>query len=207
MKLRRMLSPVARLAYLRHKIVLEAALDDLRPVEPALRVIFRTGSEADLRAFSLKAHGYDEEARCFGLERLAAGDRLVIGSAPSGVAFYAWIMFGQMDLGCRAYRPIPRDVAYTYKLFTVPGYRGQRICPAYYTWLKAVLPPEGIRRVRAWVESGNDASMRSHLHSGFHPAGAIWHAQFLFRSYFFVSGREIGKVPAGWRSSSVKCSF
>ncbi len=207
MNLRRMLSPVARLAYLRHKIVFEASLDDLSSVEPSIRVQFRSGGEADLRAFNLKAHGYDEEARRFGLERLAAGDRLVIGDAPSGVAFYAWIMLGQMDLGCRAYRAIPQDVAYTYKLFTVPGYRGQRICPAYYTWLKTVLPGEGIRKVLAWVESGNHASLRSHRHSGFHPAGAIWHAQFLFRSYFIVTGREIGKIPAGWKRSSVKCGF
>jgi hypothetical protein len=191
----------------------EAVLDDLKPTQPAIYIRFRAGDETDLRKFNRRDHGYDEAALCFGLERLAAGDRLIIGEAPSGFAFYGWLMFGQMDLGCRAYRPVQSDCVYTYKLFTAPSYRGLRICPAYYGWLKNALQfqegidagfPRGVRRIVSWVESKHAASIRSHEHAGLHRAGIIWHIQFLFRSYFFKTGATLDS-QAEIGASSIKC--
>src|SRR5581483_8169396 len=100
------------------------------------------------------------------------------------VVFYAWVMFGQLDLSCRNYQPLPGDVAYTYKLYTVPAFRGKRICPAYYSFLKRELRAIGFRRVMAWVEAGNRASIHAHLRAGLAVSGTIWHFRLLGRAYF-----------------------
>jgi RimJ/RimL family protein N-acetyltransferase len=93
-----------------------------------------------------------------------------------------------MDMGLRDYAPLPRDSAYTYKLFTLAAARGRGICPAYYTWLKRELRATGYRRVLAWVEAGNRPSIQAHTRAGFALAGTIWHVRFLFRSYPVLRG-------------------
>ena len=215
MSLRRMVAPLAQLAFVRRKFLFEADLDRIESTRPAINVRYRMGGEADLRRFNYEVHGYDRAAREFGLERLAAGDRLIVGDAPSGVAFYAWLMFGQMDLGLRAYRRIPVHSAYTYKLFTVASYRGLRICPAYYAWLKDALASSGtalgglpyeVRRVISWVEAGNGASIRVHERSGFHRIGSICHVQLLFRNYFCIAGHFLSS-QANPGVSAIKCGY
>jgi hypothetical protein len=179
----------ARILYLRRKLIFESSVNEGEPVVAAMPVTFRFGNERDLLALDKHEHGYSDEARAFGLGRLKMGDRLVICEGDAGVVFYAWVMFNQMDLSCRAYLPLSPSRAYTYKLFTVARYRGRRICPAYYTFIKGELKKRGIRHVVAWVEAGNRESIRAHLRSGFHEVGMIWHVQFLFRSYFGVNHR------------------
>jgi RimJ/RimL family protein N-acetyltransferase len=93
-------------------------------------------------------------------------------------------MFGQLDLSCRNYVRLARDVAYTYKLYTVPAFRGHRICPAYYSFLKRELREMGFRSVMAWVEAGNQASIHAHERSGLRRAGTIWHWRVAGRAYF-----------------------
>jgi L-amino acid N-acyltransferase YncA len=130
--------------------------------------------------------GYSAEAREFGRERLRAGDRFVLCEAEGRVVFYAWVMFGQLDLSCRNYVPLTRDRAYTYKLYTVPSFRGRRICPAYYTFLKGQLREMGFRTVMAWVETGNKASIHAHQRSGLRAVGTIWHWRLLGRPHFSI---------------------
>lgn len=172
----------ARVASLRRKLLFECATrsEAMPPVEG---LAFRYGTAGDLDFLAAPEFQYDVEARGFGLERMAAGDRLVIGERGGRIVFYAWVMYGQMDMGLRDYAPLSPSQAYTYKLFTVSDCRGQRICAAYYDWLKRALSAAGYRSVLAWIEAGNRPSIRAHERAGFRQTGTIWHARLLFRSY------------------------
>jgi hypothetical protein len=181
MNLRGILRFGARVASVRRKVLLECSTDGAENGRG--RVQFRYGNGDDLLVLGAPEYEYDAGAREFGMERLAAGDRLVVGETGGRIVFYAWVMYGQMDMGLRDYRALPAGSAYTYKLFTVADCRGQRICPAYYEWLKRELREQGYGRVLAWVVAGNQASIRAHERAGFRQAGTIWHARFLFRSY------------------------
>jgi hypothetical protein len=176
----------AAICSFRRKELFEGGLDDPMPNQPAIPVTWRYGGETDLRAMTAPELGYSAEAREFGLERLRAGDRFVLGESDGRVVFYAWVMFGQLDLSCRNFVPLPPDRGYTYKLYTVPAFRGHRICPAYYSFLKRELREMGFRCVMAWVEAGNKASIRAHWHSGLRPVGMIWHWRLLGRPYFIT---------------------
>lgn len=170
----------------RRKVLFEGGLDDPRPIAATVPVRWRFGGEGDLAAMTAPEFGYSAEARAFGRERLRAGDRFVLCEAEGRVVFYAWVMFGQLDLSCRNYVPLPLDRAYTYKLYTVPAFRGRRICPAYYSFLKGQLREMGFRSVMAWVEAGNHASIHAHERSGLRPVGTIWHWRILGRSRFSI---------------------
>jgi hypothetical protein len=174
----------ASMGSFRRKVLFEGGLDDPAPVRPDVPVSWRYGGVDDLLALRAPEFGYSEDAREFGLERLRSGDRFVLGETDGRVAFYAWVMFGQLDLSCRNYVALAPDRAYTYKLYTVPAFRGRRICPAYYSFLKGELRSMGFRTVMAWVEAGNRASIHAHLRSGLRPAGTIWHFRLLGRPYF-----------------------
>ena len=197
MKFRRLVSYASKVFRIRRKVLFEAALEDLVSTETTVPVRFRFGDASDLLALRAPENGYDDFDRRFGLERLALGDRLVVGETSDGVVFHAWLMFGQMDLSIRAYRPIPHDAVYSYRLFTVAPFRGQKICPAYYGWLKKSLStpdesdgslPAGTRRVITWAECRNGPSIQAHVRSGFRQVGLIWHLDLCFRRYFLVRG-------------------
>jgi hypothetical protein len=175
----------ARICSVRRKLLFESELDRAPSGgNPAVPLAFRYGNAYDLETLASPEYSYSADARAFGFERLHAGDRLVLCESGGRVVFYAWVMFGQMDMGCRSYVPLPPGRAYTYKLFTVADCRGRRICPAYYRWIGRELRVEGYSRLLAWVEAGNHASIRAHVRAGFRRIGCIWHFRFLFRSYF-----------------------
>lgn len=174
----------AALCSFRRKLLFECDLDDLHPASATISVTFRFGGASDLMALSAPEFGYSPAAREFGLERLHAGDRFVVCESAGQVVYYAWVMFGQLDLSCRNYVPLSLSRAYTYKLFTVPAFRGKRICPAYYSFLKRELRGLGVRSVLAWVEAGNRASIHAHLRAGFQCVGTIWHFRLLARPFF-----------------------
>lgn len=173
----------ARMASVRRKLLFECSTAGARAADATAPLTFRYGTAADLSALAAPEYQYDAAARAFGVERMAAGDRLVLGESAGRIVFYAWVMYGQMDMGLRDYKPLRPNQAYTYKLFTRADCRGQRICPAYYEWLTRELRAAGYDAVFAWVEAGNRASIRAHQRAGFRQAGTIWHARFLFRSY------------------------
>jgi L-amino acid N-acyltransferase YncA len=181
LSLRPILRIGARLASVRRKLLLEAPTSSSGPVRSD--ATFRYGDAVDLYTLAAPEYQYDEAARRFGHERLEAGDRLVVGELAGRIVYYAWVMYGQMDMGMREYAPLRPDQAYTYKLFTVADCRGRGICPAYYEWLKRELRDAGYGSVLAWVEAGNRASLRVHDRAGFRQAGTIWHARLFFKSY------------------------
>jgi hypothetical protein len=170
----------------RRKVLFEGELDDSRPNEATIPVTWRFGNDADLAAMIDPELGYSAEAQEFGQERLRAGDRFVMCESGGQIVFYAWVMFGQLDLSCRNYVPLAPSRAYTYKLYTVPAFRGRRICPAYYSFLKRELRTMGFRSVMAWVETGNRASIHAHERSGLRSVGTIWHWRLGGRSYFIT---------------------
>jgi Acetyltransferase (GNAT) family len=185
----------ARICSVRRKLLFESRLDETGGAAAAsIPVTFRYGDKSDLEMLAAPQYGYSLDARQFGYERLSAGDRLVLCENGGRVVFYAWLMFGQMDLSCRNYAPLPPNCAYTYKLFTVSDCRGRRICAAYYHWIRRELRDLGYTRLLAWVEAGNRASIHAHTRAGFRRAGCIWHFRLLYRSYF-VTPAQIAATP------------
>jgi hypothetical protein len=173
-----------RICSMRRKPLFVSPLGHPQEVATSPPATFRYGDAHDLDSLTAPEYSYSDDARVFGHERLRAGDRLVLCESGGRVVFYAWVMFRQMDMSCRNYAPLPPDCAYTYKLFTVADCRGQRICPAYYAWIKRELRAMGYGRLLAWVEAGNASSIRAHTRAGFRRVGCIWHFRFFFRSYF-----------------------
>ena len=177
----------AKICLVRRKLVFEAGLDELRPAEPRISARFRLGDQNDLKRMSEAVHDYDMLAQEFALERLRAGDRFTLAESGNQIVFYSWLMFGQLDMGMRRYLPLSADTAYLYRLFTVAAYRGRGLSPAYFWSIREDLSQQNVRRVVSWVEARNLVSRRVFEAAGFRQIGCIWHVQFLFRSYFFVS--------------------
>ncbi len=183
------LRPLARgaawLFFARRKLIYSAPLADLRDTAPRIPVEFRFAAREDLLALDASEYGYSPEARAFSLQRMNAGDRLVLGIAAGKVVYFGWLMFGQMDLGLGDYRPVSGRSIYAYKLFTHAGFRGNRICPAFYTFLKRHFTGQA-GRVVCWVEASNAASIRTHSSAGLRHTGSYWQIQFCGRNLFFI---------------------
>ena len=182
---------------IRKKLLLCADVEGKTISGARIPVEFRLGDAKDLASLDPVEYGYDEKAQAFGRERLAAGDRLILGVAHDHVVFYGWVMFHQLDLGMRNYASLPCDAAYTYKLYTAPSFRGNGICRAYYVFLKEWLAGLGYRRVVSWVGSRNSASLRTHYKSEFTSAGAVWQLVLAGHSFFFLNrhARQFGFTP------------
>ena len=177
----------ARVGSFRRKLVFQCATTEAHPSIATAPVAFRFGTRPISDALASPEYSYDTAARAFGLERLRAGDRLVICESAGRIVFYAWVMFGQMDMGIREFAPLPSDCAYTYKLFTIPDFRGRRVCPAYYTFIRRELRGLGYRRLFAWM------SRQSLLDSRTHPRRLLPRrlhlaVRLLFRSYPILRG-------------------
>ena len=100
---------------------------------------------------------------CFGA---MTGDRL---------ACYVWYALGSIEpehaLGVAM--SYPAHVAYTYKGFTHPDYRGRRLYPFTVAAAMSQLAPLGVTRLVAVVEWTNWASWRSMRRMGFECLGHI----------------------------------
>lgn len=187
-----MSAPARHITWIFHpqrKLVFSAPLGRIRDAKPAIDVEFRYATREDLLALDGAEYGYSEAARLFGLERMAAGDRMVLGIHQRKVVYFGWLMFGQMDLSFRNYYSVSPGTVYAYKLFTHPDFRGKRICPAFYTHLKRTLAPQGYDRVMCWVASRNHASIRTHLSAGLKQAGSYWQFMILGNLKFFFDRR------------------
>lgn len=187
MNFRSFLRFCARLFLIRRKLVFEADLDDIRQAEARMPVRFRAGAEADLVRLSQAMHDYDPPAVAFAIERLDAGDSLTVAESRKDIVFYSWLMFGQLDMGMRRYLRIAADTATVYRVFTIATCRGRRLAAGWFWWIREQLRESDVRRLVAWVEARNVASRRAFESAGFHQIGCIWHVQFLFHVFLFVS--------------------
>ena len=190
MRVRSLLQFAARICFVRRKLVFEAGLNDIHNVAPRIVVRFRFGDEGDLMRLCGNTYDYDKAAINLGRERLRAGDRLVLAERVNAqgneIVFSGWLMSGQLDMGVRRYLPLCPDALYSYRLFTAPAHRGQKLSAAYFAFVRNQLEVAGQHRLITWVEARNHVSRRIHRGAGFRPIGCIWHIHFLFHSYFYA---------------------
>ncbi|MGD0014478.1 MAG: hypothetical protein ABSD56_08655 [Bryobacteraceae bacterium] len=149
-------------------------------------ICFRAGTAEDLAGLTGPDHDYDDRTREIGRQRLAAGHTLTLGIHSGAVVFYAWLMYGQMDLFFESYIPISRDRVYSYKVFTVANCRGLKICPAYYGWIREELRRQGYRQMLAVTLASNRRSLRAHEKAGFHRLGGFLEFQVGHRFHYYV---------------------
>lgn len=101
---------------------------------------------------------------CFGAIH---GDRL---------ASYGWYALHSVEAEHSAGTPLglPRDMAYLYKGFTHPDFRGQRLYAACMGWaLEQLGERYGIERLLAFVYWNNTPSLRSCRHLGYDRLGLL----------------------------------
>lgn len=156
-------------------------------VRPAAR--YRFGGEEDIARLDKDSHRYDAEAMQFARERLASGDRFVLGEIDNTVVFYGWLSFGEMDLDYRNPKRIAPDCAYSYKLFTVSEWRGHKLLAGYYEYVAPILFRMGYMRILCWTDASNRSSLKAHSRSGFRPVGAIWEVR-IWRKVFRIVQNE-----------------
>lgn len=135
---------------------------------------FRLGGPSDLQALSADLHEYGAAEKRFGFHRIEQGDSLIIGESGGDVVFYAWLMYGKMDVDMGVIVPLDEKVAYSYKVFTVAHARGLRICSAYYSHIQAWLCTQGYDRLICRIAAGNTPSVHAHARAGFQQVGRLW---------------------------------
>jgi len=176
-----------RLLAVRRKLVFTIGVDQLRECRPKIPAVYRLGSRADLASFSLNFYGDDPASGQYSIDRLAAGDQLVVAELDGQTVFSGWLMFGFVDMGIRNLYPLGAGSVASYRLFTRELLRGNNLSAAYFAFLKQYLPGKGITRIVSWVEGRNAGSRRAHESAGFHPAGVVWHVRILGKSLFWMS--------------------
>jgi Acetyltransferase (GNAT) family len=174
---------------LRRKLLYAADVGGLRDCSAKAPVVYRLGGINDLPRFSENFYGAGADQSLYSCERLNAGDWLVLAERDGEVLYAGWVMFGQIDLGVRNLRSVGAKSVASYRLFTRQDQRGNRLCAAYFAFLKRELLSRGINRVVSWVELRNAASRKVHESAGFRPLGVVWHLRLLGRSYFWMSSR------------------
>lgn len=167
-------------------ILFEAACDDRGDLHSPPCVAFRFGNESDLAVFTQETHDYSPAQKQFGFKHLKAGDSLIVGEYKGAVAFYGWLMYGKADLDQDVLAPVLPDIAYCYRLFTVRGLRGLRICGSYYTYIKPLLRQQGYHRLICRIAPRNEASIRAHERAGFQRRGVLWKVTVPGHSFYYA---------------------
>ena len=163
------------------KILLFTDFDAAPPKVVESPATFRLGGVQDLSHLDPVLHSYGSVDMVFARERLQAGDRLIVGEIAGQIVFYAWLSFGQIP----RFMHLDPAWAYSYRVFTVEEWRGRRILPAYYLYVRPFLRGLGYSRLLCWVAASNRTSLKSHKDAGFHYLGNIWEIS-LFRRQFHV---------------------
>ncbi len=157
-----------KIALVERTSVLSAELVHI-PDATSCAVIARLG-ECEIDEALELSHETEAE-RTLMRSRFRCGHVAFGGRVDGAMAFYAWVMLGEMEVGSLIF-PIPPSFAYSYKVFTAPAFRHRGIASAYYAMLKRELP--GQRRVLANVAAHNHASYEMHRACGFTKFGSTW---------------------------------
>ena len=173
----------------RHVLLATDLQAPVEPVSPRIPVAFRFGSLEDIERLDEHRHAYDEAAKALARRRITAGDRVMLGIHEGAVVFYAWLMYGQMDLDTERLLPTSPEKVYSYKVFTSPKQRGLKICPAYYGHIRRLLQQEGYRVLLCQVRSANEPSLKAHRQAGFTQVGQFWEIQAGGRVFYSVGRR------------------
>ncbi len=175
--LKRLFGPLKR-AFAAHvlsatrKVVFSAGPGEIRSAQSKIAVEFREGSEADLARFG-PSYDYSSGGLSFARSRLVAGDRLVVAEHGGDIVFYAWLMFGQLDLNTGAYLPMSPARAYTYKIFTSERFRRCGLASAYFAQTAQWLKQMGYRELVLQVRADNGPSLATTERAGFRRVGSI----------------------------------
>lgn len=102
---------------------------------------------------------------------LLRGERCVGAFDGNTLAGYCWFAFSATPHLDGAWLDFPAGLAYTYKSYVLPAYRGRGIAGAMYRFGDAAALERGRRTALICVESHNRASVAAALRSGFSPAG------------------------------------
>jgi ribosomal protein S18 acetylase RimI-like enzyme len=137
--------------------------------------------------------GESDEELAYVKRRLQLGDRLILGYYEGELAFSGFVMQRTMELGLRAV-PISADRAYAYKLFTVPRFRGLRLAPRFYDFLRKELSSMGFRRLIALVREDNLASLAAHRLAGFKRLSSQWEVRCLGQTRYLFAPGAIDRV-------------
>lgn len=182
-------SAIRKFSPLRRHFVLAADVSNL--AEAPSRAVFTRIGEVEIdEALDLSEETEDE--RCLMQHRLNCGHWCVAGRIDGELAFYAWVMFGEMEIGARVVS-VPDAYAYSYKVFTARRFRRQGLASAYFAFLKHELSknervltsvssnpyevsrrPATRRHLLTTVASDNVASRGLHERCGFSSFGTVW---------------------------------
>jgi ribosomal protein S18 acetylase RimI-like enzyme len=154
-----------------HVILLERSAMRAHPVDTAVQARFLTPNEVRRFARDPANHLSPEFADradggldfCYGAIH---GDRL---------ASYGWYALGSVEPehAAGAALGLPPDVAYMYKVFTHPDFRGRRLNAACMEGALEALGPRGVDRLVSLVYWSNEPSLRSCERLGFRRLGLL----------------------------------
>lgn len=165
------------------KILLFTDIDAAPPNVVESPATFRLGGVQDLSHLDPVLHSYGSVDMVFARERFQAGDRLVVGEISGQIVFYAWLSFGQIP----RFMDLDPAWAYSYRVFTVEEWRGRRILPAYYCYVRPFLRGLGYAGLLCWVAASNRTSLKSHGAAGFRYLGNIWEISVFRRQFHLLS--------------------
>ncbi len=120
-----------------------------------------------------KVYELDEES----IRRAGAGHDLCFAALDgSRLAAYGWYALGSVEARHNYGVPLsyPADVAYMYKGFTHPDYRGRRLHGVGMALALQKLAARGVTRLVSTVEWTNWASLRSCERLGYERLGRVW---------------------------------
>lgn len=184
-----------QLAAVDKKIVLAMSIHGDLPAAPSGPIGFEPGERRHVNEVGRLSEETRAELR-YMRERLDRGDRFFIGRYGDQLAFNAWLMFGEMELGSGT-TPTAPDVAYSYKVFSAPKFRRFGIARSYYAFVIPFLARLGYRRLVCHVRHNNIASLRLHHAVGFRRVGTIWDAHLGFiRRAVLISEAPPALLPA-----------
>ncbi len=182
-------SAIRKFSPVRRHFVLAADVTKL--ADAPSRAVFSRIGEVDTDA-ALDLSQETEDERCLMQHRLTCGHWCVAGRIDGELAFYAWVMFGEMEIGTRVVS-IPDAYVYSYKVFTARRFRRQGLASAYFAFLKRELSknervltsacsnpydlsrrPATRQHLLTTVAADNVASRGLHERCGFSGFGTVW---------------------------------
>lgn len=148
-------------------------------------------------------------------DRAEGGLDLCYGAIHEGrLANYGWYALGSVEAEHASGAPmgLPPNVAYMYKVFTHPDFRGRRLNATCMAEASAQLAARGVEHVVAIVRWSNEASLRSCEHLGFRRLGhlvvgasGLVRIPTAARTLGIAFGEEAGPALAARRAQADGC--
>ena len=146
---------------------------------PKMGVEFSVASTEDLRnLLGVSGGPISDEELATAKERLNRGDICFIGVHDGMIVNYAWTSFTNAELLDSIFSP-HSGVAYHYKAYTIPRFRGQGLHLASLAFSFDYLANAGQTKMWLYVHVKNHASLKNYRRYGCREVGTIRHVRFL----------------------------